>query len=241
LFGGVITTAGVNLLAETIANNVDLTINRVVFGSGIVDSSTDLYDLTALVSPVAEGTSSTPSVDGSTLTMTVEYRNDLNGGLDAPFTINEFGIYAVDADGGEVLLYYATLEDYPQYALAYEAGVVDIHRFPVAFTFTDGGQVTLVYTAGAFVTSSELQTFCTEVCLPKVQEMINASIAEHDKDADAHADLRSALAQLTARVRVLELSGGSGSYDGTYETTFSDLDDADVTGVWNVAQARVEF
>ena len=61
------------------------------------------------MAPVAAATSTVPTYDGASVKMIVEYRSDLNGGLDEGFWLNEFGIYAYDPDEGEVLIYYGCL------------------------------------------------------------------------------------------------------------------------------------
>ncbi len=86
----------------------------------------------------------------------MEYRSDLNGGLAEGFWLNEFGVYANDPDNGEILLYYATMGDYPQYVAAYNGQAVDVRRYPVVIALSECYNVELKPPAGAWVTFEEL-------------------------------------------------------------------------------------
>ena len=240
MYNSFVTTVGRELIARILAEDGVLTLNRVVFGDGVLDESMNARALTGLINPIAEGTSTIPVQIGDSLEMVVEYRNDLNGGLQSTFTINEFGIFAIDPDGAEIMLYYATLASYPQTAIQYRTGLIDIHRYPVVISFGDGGEVQLVYTANAFMTAEDVETYCHNVCIPAIREIIAEMIDEHDQDPNAHSGQNTALEELRTRIRLLELRFDD-TFDGTFETTFADLGDCTVTGTWNVDQARVEF
>ncbi len=61
-------------------------------GSGKVPEGVEPSALTDLVQPVAQATSTVPLVTKNQIDMTVEYRNDLNGGLETGFYLSEFGL-----------------------------------------------------------------------------------------------------------------------------------------------------
>ena len=134
-----------------------LTLTGVRAGSGAVSSETAAKALTGLVSVECDGTSSEPAVSGGQISMIVEIRNDVEGGLDTGFLMSEFGIFAQVGDDQPALLYYAALGDgRAQQVLPLSEGL-DIHRFPVAIAVTGEIAVTLGYPAGAFVTQEELE------------------------------------------------------------------------------------
>ena len=134
-----------------------LTLTGVKAGSGTVSSETAAKALTGLVSVECDGTSSAPAVSGGQVSMIVEIRNDVEGGLDIGFLLSEFGVFAKVGDDQPALLYYAALGgDKAQQVLAYSEGL-DVHRFPVAIAVTGEIAVTLGYPAGAFVTQEELE------------------------------------------------------------------------------------
>ena len=134
-----------------------LTLTGVKAGSGAVSSETAAKALTGLVSVECDGTSSEPAVSGGQISMIVEIRNDVEGGLDTGFLMSEFGIFAQVGDDQPALLYYAALGDgRAQQVLPLSEGL-DIHRFPVAIAVTGEIAVTLGYPAGAFVTQEELE------------------------------------------------------------------------------------
>ena len=112
-YGGTVTVAGRDLITSLVAGET-IQFTRIMVGSGALPEGVEPIDMTELVTPVAEGTSTTPVQDGGTVYMTIEYRSDLNGGLKEGFWLREFGVYAKTAETDEILLYYATLGNSPQ-------------------------------------------------------------------------------------------------------------------------------
>lgn len=113
MYGFIITTAGEGLLARASAGE-GLTLTEVWVGKGAVESAGAAKALTALLDPVAKATSTTPAVAGGQISMLVEYRNDMGGGLEEGFTLSEFGVMAKVGDDAPTLLYYAALGDRAQ-------------------------------------------------------------------------------------------------------------------------------
>ena len=103
MYGFIITTAGEGLLARASAGE-GLTITEVWVGKGTVESAAAAKALTALLDPVAQATSTQPEVAGGQLSMLVEYRNDMGGGLEEGFTLSEFGVMAKVGDDAPTLL-----------------------------------------------------------------------------------------------------------------------------------------
>ena len=155
MYGFVITTAGEGLLARASAGE-GLTLTEVWVGKGAVESAEAAKALTALLDPVAKATSTTPAVAGGQISMLVEYRNDMGGGLEEGFTLSEFGVMAKVGDDAPALLYYAALGDRAQPVPPIAEGL-DVHRFPVAVGVTGEVEVSLEYPAGVWVTHEELE------------------------------------------------------------------------------------
>ena len=153
--GFTITKQGWHLLAKLLAGD-KLEISKIMVGSGKVQEGVNPGEITELVRPVALATSTVPQVEDKQVSFIVEYRNDLNGGLAEGFWLNEFGVYANDPDNGEILLYYATMGDYPQYVAAYNGQAVDVRRYPVVIALSECYNVELKPPAGAWVTFEEL-------------------------------------------------------------------------------------
>ena len=109
MYGFIITTAGEGLLARASAGE-GLTLTEVWVGKGAVESAGAAKALTALLDPVAKATSTTPAVAGGQISMLVEYRNDMGGGLEEGFTLSEFGVMAkVGDDASGVAAHYGAL------------------------------------------------------------------------------------------------------------------------------------
>lgn len=155
MYGFIITTAGEGMLARASAGE-GLTLTEVWVGKGAVESAEAAKALTALLDPVAKATSTTPAVAGGQISMLVEYRNDMGGGLEEGFTLSEFGVMAKVGDDAPTLLYYAALGDRAQPVPPIAEGL-DVHRFPVAIGITGEVEVSLEYPAGVWVTHEELE------------------------------------------------------------------------------------
>ena len=154
MYGFVITTAGEAMLARAAAGET-LALDAVTVGRGVVESAAAAKGLSALVVPVAAANSTAPAVAGNQISMTVEYRNDLNGGLETGFALSEFGISAHVGDDPAALLYYGSLGDTPQPVKPTSEGLA-VHRFPVAIAVTGEVSVALEYPAGGFLTQEDL-------------------------------------------------------------------------------------
>lgn len=157
----VVTAAGRNLFAKLAATQQPIEISEIMFGTGKVPEGTtteELMDRTGLVAPLAPGTSTTPVYNGNILSMVLQFRSDLNGGLQQTTWLYEFGVFLVDPDGGEVMALYGTLGDYPDSVLAYEEGkAITVRDYPIAVIIGAASEVVLDYSASAFITSEEAE------------------------------------------------------------------------------------
>ncbi len=184
--GFVITQAGKKLLAELVATR-ELNITRVMVGKGELQQGQSPEQFADLIEPVTQATSTIPVVKNGVISFIVEYRNDLNGGLQEGFWLKEFGVFAKDGEN-EILLYYASLGEYPQYIDAYENGKVNIKKYPVSILVTDDIKVNIAYAAMAFVTEERMKEFVEIEALPYLESVLaeseNSILAELDKKAD---------------------------------------------------------
>lgn len=241
MYGFVIPTRGWNLLTKLLAGQ-KLNISRVMVGSGRLPNNADPAAFTDLVQPVAAATSTIPQLNGRTCSFVVEYRSDLNGGLETGFWLSEFGVYATDPDVGEVLLYYGTLGDYPQYVSEYAGGSIDIRRFPVAISLTDDVSVDINYPAVAFMTAEDVDEYFRLTALPIALEEAQKLVDIHNNvTPDTHPDIRVSLAGFNSRVGRLEDMMLNDVTGNPFMITFGDLTGVIVSGVWNQSQQRIEF
>ena len=149
-YGFTITNTGRDLLTKILTGS-QLTITKVMVGNGKL-SGQDPAALTDLVSPKHPATATVPKVTDGTVTFTIQYQNQETGMV----TINEYGVFAQDPDAGEILLYYATLGDYPQYVMP---GQGDIRRFPVSIALSANDvEVNLAFDSSAFISAKDLDT-----------------------------------------------------------------------------------
>lgn len=168
-YGFVITEAGNSLLASMVAGQT-LTITKAVMGEGTADNAEAARQLTNLITPGPEATSTTPTVDGNSVNMIVEYRSDLNGGLQEGFWIGEFGIFGKVGDGAEAMIGYGSLGDAKQYVSAYVSGTApDVRRYPVSITVTTGIQVDVDYPAEAWMTADDVAEYIDNTVKPELK------------------------------------------------------------------------
>ena len=185
-YGFVITEAGNSLLASMVAGQT-LTITKAVMGEGTADNAEAARQLTNLITPGPEATSTTPTVDGNAVNMIVEYRSDLNGGLQEGFWIGEFGIFGKVGDGAETMIGYGSLGDAKQYVSAYVSGTApDVRRYPISITVTTGIQVDVNYPAEAWMTAEDVADYFNGTLKPDLENGLQDLIDEHNEDPDAH-------------------------------------------------------
>ena len=186
-YGFVITESGNALLASMVAGQT-LTITKAVVGEGTADNPDTARKLTNLITPGPTATSTKPTVDGNSVNMIVEYRSDLNGGLQEGFWIGEFGIFGKVEDGEETMIGYGSLGDAKQYVSAYVAGTApDVRRYPVSITVTTGTQVDVAYPAEAWMTADDVAAYFDGTLKPELEKSLGGLIEEHDEDPNAHS------------------------------------------------------
>ena len=205
-YGFVITEAGNSLLASMVAGQT-LTITKAVVGEGTADNAEAARKLTNLIDPGPEGTSTVPTVEGDSVNMIVEYRSDLNGGLQQGFWIGEFGIFGKVGTGAETLIGYGSLGDAKQYVSAYVSGTApDVRRYPVSITVTTGIQVDVDYPAEAWMTAEDVADLFNQTLKPELEESLDGLIEDHNEDPDAH---QGALKNKQDQIKVEGLLKGS--------------------------------
>jgi len=183
-YGGYVTDAGRNLLMKLQAGDT-MRISRVMVGDGVVPNGVNPETLTDLVNPLCTASSTSPVVKNSTLYITVVYENNKEYSLTTDFVLTEFGVFAIDSSNKEVLVYYATLADYPELVTAYDQNKpnVVIRRYPisVALTSTDIN-VTLDFDSGLVTELAEKRTI-------DGVEFNGASNIHHQTRSGAAADI----------------------------------------------------
>ena len=240
MYGFIIPAKGMELLTGLLAGDT-LTITRCMVGTGQVPAETQPTALTDLVAPIAQATSTQPLVHGKQIDFTIEYRNDLQGGLESGFYLREFGVFARAKNGAEVMIYYGNLGDYPQWVQPYTQGAVEVRRFPVAIGVSNAPTVILEYNADAFMTAEDVSAYCTTVILPQFLDEARRLIAQHNTDKAAHPSILGTIDQFDSRLSLIELQYGTDVNGNPFRVTFEDLDKVDAQGVWNQNAKRIEF
>ena len=185
-YGFVITEAGNNLLAKMVAGD-KLTITKVVMDKGTAESAEAARKLTAPIDPGPNGTSTVPTVEGAAVNILVEYRSDLNGGLQEGFWIGGFAVFGKVENGAETMIYYGSLGEQKQYVSAYVEGTApDVRRYPVSITGTAGVEVDVSYPAEAWMTAEDVADYFNGTLKPDLEAGLDDLIDKHNKDPNAH-------------------------------------------------------
>lgn len=240
-YGCTLTQKGRALIVKLLAAKTPLVMTRVMVGAGTPKDEDNPAELEHLIEPIAAATATTPVYDGDTVHMTIEYRSDLNGGLERGFWLNEFCVYAEDPDEGEIMLYYGTLGEYPQWVGAYTANSVDVRRYPISIVVGEEATVVIDFSPEAFVTLEEVAEYCTAVALPQYLDASDKRLASHDASESAHAAIQNRFIGFDARLTLLELTYITDVRGNPFTVTFDSLDGLRVQGVWNADQKRIEF
>ena len=192
-YGFVITDGGKQMLAQMIAGE-KLEITKVVMEKGTAESADAARLLTAPIDPGPNGTSTIPIVSGNTVKMVVEYRSDLNGGLQEEFWIGGFAVFAKTANVAEKMVYYGSLGDAKQHVAAYTQGTApDVRRYPVSISVTAGIEVDMNYPAEAWMTADDVADFVDGTLKPELMETIGKTLSE---SLDAEKGIPGGLATL---------------------------------------------
>lgn len=240
-YGFSITNKGRALISK-LMTGARFEISRVMVGSGTPEQvEKQAWEMTDLAQPVAAATSTVPVSDGESVSMVIEYRSDLNGGLEKGFWLNEFGVYAYDPDDGEVLIYYGCLGDYPQWVSAASPTGVDVRRYPVVITIGTDAEISTEYSCEAWMTAEDVAAFCNGVILSEFIEKAKKLIAAHDADKEAHFTIQGALNDLQAQVSLIELQLNTKVEGNPFKITFDSIDGLNFEGILNEKAKRAEF
>lgn len=220
-----ITQAGYELQAKLFAEGGNFVITKVEVGAGVCPAGTDPSTLTALVERKSAATSTKPHRAGCQVSLTVEYRSDLDGGLEKPFQLNEFGVFATGVDGEEILLLYGDLSDYPESAVPQKYGGC-VRRYPINITIGPEANASLAYPAGAWMTHEEAEAII-QAALDKgldmgdgttVGEAVGAIQEDLDKTKeDLKNELDSAKKDLDSELSMVKQAVEGSSYYHAFE------------------------
>lgn len=239
-----ITREGFSLIAQALAGGIPITWMGVMMGEGSPVDGTDLADMTELVDPVCAGTTTIPEYHRDRVTMTIEYRSDLNGGVGRDLLIREWGVYAklgTESDTEPILMVYGSQGDYPAYVGAFTDGARDIRRWPITIRVGPGLAFDMGYSPDAFMTAQDIQQYILFYVLPDLTDKLADLIRIHNLDPESHPDLRVYIQTVEGDLSRLQLQVGTGVIKNPFSVTFETLDGVDVDGVWLKDRAQMAF
>ena len=168
LDGTYITDAGQNFLLKLQTGDT-MTIAEIVAGDGIPPPGTDFAALTDLINPVTRASYIDPVVIKNILMMTVVYENFADYAASTDFNLSEFGIFVIDDTGNRILLYYASLAEFPEPVPALDPAnptKMVSKRYPIKIILSASGiKVTFNLASGVFVTYDDLASSLRDIII----------------------------------------------------------------------------
>lgn len=164
-----------------------------------------------------------------------------NKELKEGYYIRAVGLYAEDGDGNEMLFAVCTEDISPFYMPPFTNGTVSGVSYKLKVKVSDSEKVIIDASAEVYATAVQLED---EV--RRINERIDAlsfddDIVSHNESADSHPILLERLNGLAGRVELLEKAVSGEITSNPFTVTFGDLDGIMVDGIWNSAEARLEF
>lgn len=237
----VVTDDGAQMLNEWMAGRF-IKVTSAYGGTGSVDPE-KLMEQTGLKDPrqklVLLGEENGP--EGKTVQVQVS-----NAGLAEEYELNQVGVFAKldpdkDPDGPEKLLF--IMQDEKGVSIPQESDAAFLLELYCLIGITNNGRFQVDVDAAGLVTAAYLR------------DALTRAFQLHNADTKAHPDIRALLEQVRAesarvegiaagvdsRLTLLELMYRTEVNGNPFTVTFEGLGGLKCTGVWNQAQARLEF
>lgn len=241
-----ITYLGWQLMEKLVAGETGpFEISRCSIGCGELTTQ-DTAGLLDLISPLCDATSTVPYTDGESIFMTVEYRNDLNGGQVDDYSgdsaIREIGIFANDPDEGEILMYYGYLGDYPEEVPALGDFVIT-RRWGIQMSFTTSADITILYDASSYMTAEDVYNYVMGDLNTYVLDNAAELIEAHNLDTTAHPYIQNLVSTVQLDLEAFQQALIKNVAGASYTVLFSDddIDTLTVSGTYNESYERLEF
>lgn len=152
------------------------------------------------------------------------------------------GLYAEDGDKNEILFAVCTEDVSPFYMPPFMNGAVTGVSYKLKVRVGASENVIIDVSAEVYATAVQLED---EV--KRINERIDAlsfddDIVSHNESADSHPKLLALLNGLTGRVDLLERAASGEITSNPFSMTFGDSEGIVLSeGIWNPAEARIEF
>lgn len=237
----IITSVGEALVASLVGGNAKARFTRIcASGEDYSEQGrSGLRELSELggirQSAVVSGTR---RVDTSTVEISAAMDNTQ---LEDGYYTRTIGLYAEDPDGNEILFAVCVEPDSPFYMPPFTGGTVSGISYKLRVKVSDSAIITVGAPADVYATAFQL---IDEV--KRINERIDGlsfseEISGHNESADSHPKLLEILNGIAGRLELVEIAAGEGVTANPFAVTFGTLDGISANGVWNAANARIEF
>ena len=151
------------------------------------------------------------------------------------------GLYAEDGNENEILFAVCADGGSPFYMPPFKGGTVSGVSYKLKVRIGDLEKMNFDVSSEVYATAIQLED---EV--KRINERIDALsfeevIVEHNESMDSHPKLLAQLNGLVGRVELLERAANEAITANPFSVTFGDLAGVEADGIWNSAQARLEF
>lgn len=150
--GTIITKSGIALIAKLLASKQQLVFTRAAVGTGAVPAGYDPGSMVNLNQYKMDAEISGYSAEGEEATVVFQI-SSVN--IEEGFIITEAGLFAEDADQGEILYAYLDLTDDPQYVYAKNSLIQKFAEIEFKTLIGSIENMTVIMSPGALVTREE--------------------------------------------------------------------------------------
>jgi len=155
-----ITNLGMDLYTKIQTGSL-IQFTKIQSGDGVLPGSTNIEELTALVSPKFDVSIESFQVDNENHTVRIKGTKTNDGLLEGNFS-REIGLFATDPDIGEILYAYANAGEYPDYIPPISTGPYS-KTFVINAAIGNATNVTAIVPTDIYVTKESFDLFKSEI------------------------------------------------------------------------------
>lgn len=237
----IVTAAGEALVARLVVGDAEARFTKLCAssedyserGSGAMRALTELEGICQTVS-----VSGTRRVDPSTVEI---YAAMDNKALEAGYYTRTIGLYAEDPDGDEILFAVCVEPESPFYMPPFAGKTVSGVSYKLRVKVSSSEKISVDASADVYATAIQLNE-----AVEQINERIDGlsfedEIRRHNESEESHPKILEKLSGFEGRLRLVELAASDEITANPFSVTFGDLEGIRTDGLWNDAEARIEF
>lgn len=192
--GTIITKKGMALIAKLLATGQELIFTRAAVGTGSIPKGYDPAGMIDLSQFEMNGEISGYSAENEEATVIFQISSQ---NVETGFMITEAGLFAEDADEGEILYAYLDLSDDPQYVYSNDSTIQKFAEIEFKTIVGAVENVTVITSPGALVTKDVFETEMEKLQTPEFDDYSGEDVEI--------PDARTAIAGVTSKKNIFSI------------------------------------